>query len=138
MSMISQQLQRTRLSNRAASAEGQAQLKNEGGEKLQHPGINRVASGTSTTLNSDNPGRQSIDRAMSSSSVGRDMILEEGEEMEGMFDMDEVGDKRDNGVNGTPQTISGAEKKRYSGPWAWGKRSSSNTEVKENIWGGGA
>jgi len=138
MSMISQQLQRTRLSNCVASAEGQAQLKSEGGEKLQHPGMSRVGSVTSTPSNSDSPGRQSIDRAVSSSSVGRDMILEEGEDMEGMFDMDEVGDKRDNGVNGTPHTGSGAEKRRLSGPWAWGKRSSLNTEAKENMWSGGA
>ena len=84
MSMISQQLQRTRLSERVSESQA-------AGSPIQHPGISRVASGGSSTSagagNHSPSGR--LDRAVSSGSVnvGRDKIDEEPEEL---FSMDEI------------------------------------------------
>jgi hypothetical protein len=62
MSMISQQLQRTRISDAPTSAP-------------QHPGISRIASGSSV----GSAPSSRLDRAVSSSSVGREKIDEEQE-----------------------------------------------------------
>ncbi|KAF2201213.1 hypothetical protein GQ43DRAFT_480912 [Delitschia confertaspora ATCC 74209] len=105
MSMISQQLQRTRLSSRA-SEEGVP----------QHPGIARVASGSS--VGSSSGGRLGIDRAVSSSSIGRERIEEE----QGLFSMEE---EEEMGIAKPKENISN---KRFSGlPWggAAGKASPS-------------
>lgn len=101
MSMISQQLQRTRLSSR-----------DEAGitSNPMHPGINRVASTTSV---GSSGGRLGMDRAVSSSSISRERIEEE----QGLFSMEEEDDvnKSKDGAS----TTSSTSNKRLSG-LSWG------------------
>jgi hypothetical protein len=104
MSMISQQLQRNRLSSRASE---EAISGNP-----MHPGISRMASGPSVGSPS---GRLGIDRAVSSSSIGRERIEEE----QGLFSMEEEELENPKGKDGAP-TASTANNKRLSG-LAWGK-----------------
>lgn len=68
MSMLTKELQRTKLDG--ANAQSQA-----------------ASMGMSRTLSNGSNGRTSLDRAMSSNSVGRERIDEEQD----LFDMDEVG-----------------------------------------------
>jgi hypothetical protein len=100
MSMISQQLQRTRLSSR-----------DEAGitSNPVHPGINRVTSGSSIGSSS---GRLGLDRAVSSNSISRERIDEE----QGLFSMEEEEElnKRDGA-----STTSSSSNKRLSGV-SWG------------------
>jgi hypothetical protein len=104
MGMLSQQLQRTRLSSRA-SEEGPGL----GGGTPMHPGMNRVASGSS--IGSSPGSRLAIDRTISSSSFGRDRIEEE----QGLFSMEEEEEmdraKTKDGASSTSSTSN----KRYSG-----------------------
>ena len=96
MSMISQQLQRTRVSDAPAAPSAPTAA------QPQHPGIQRIASGSSTA-----PSQVSrLDRAVSSSSVGREKIDEEQEP----FPMDDE-----------PQPATPAEEKKKPNAW---KRSS--------------
>ncbi|KAF2088525.1 hypothetical protein K490DRAFT_39291 [Saccharata proteae CBS 121410] len=115
MSMISQQLQRTRLSSRASeTAETASPL----------PGLTRLTSseriGTAPGSTA-RPTLSGMDRAVSSSSIGRERIEEEEQ---GLFDMEE--DEAKAGAN-----------KRYSGG-AWGLPIGSKRERKEGSpWGNG-
>jgi hypothetical protein len=114
MSMISQQLQRTRLSERVSESQSPSSL------PLQHPGISRVASGSSTNhAGSSSPNLNPtarLDRAVSSSSVGRDKIDEEPEEL---FSMDEI--RVEDVSAGGKENVSGSGWKRSSGgAWAQG------------------
>lgn len=101
MSMLSQQMQRTRLSSRE-----------EGGftSNPMHPGINRVTSAGSIGSPS---GRLGMDRAVSSSSINRERIEEE----QGLFSMEEEEDlnKSKDGAS----TTSSTSNKRLSG-LSWG------------------
>lgn len=101
MSMISQQLQRTRLSSR-----DEAGVPNN----PMHPGINRVTSGSSI---GSSGGRLGMDRAVSSSSINRERIEEE----QGLFSMEEEEDlnKSKDGAS----TTSSTSNKRLSG-LSWG------------------
>jgi hypothetical protein len=103
MSMISQQLQRTRLSERVSESQT---------SPLQHPGISRVASGSS--VGSSSAGR--LDRAVSSTSVGREKIDEEPEEL---FSMDEIKmeDLTGNNIGGKENV---GWKRSSGGAWAHG------------------
>ncbi|KAJ9648695.1 hypothetical protein H2199_000608 [Coniosporium tulheliwenetii] len=110
MSMISQQLQRTRLTTRAEAAEGNL-----------HPGLPSRGASSSSVTSSAGP-RMTIDRAVSSSSnVGRERIEEEvgeAEQEQGLFSMD--------GLE-PPQGVGGKKEgsKRFSGGmWAWGAKGS--------------
>jgi hypothetical protein len=106
MSMISQQLQRTRLSSRDESGLTSTPTSNP-----QHPGINRLTSGSSI---GSNPGRLgNLDRAVSSSSINRERIEEE----QGLFSMEEEEDlkKSQDGAS----TTSSTSNKRLSG-LSWG------------------
>ncbi|KAF1985793.1 hypothetical protein K402DRAFT_100826 [Aulographum hederae CBS 113979] len=129
MSIISQQLQRTRLSSRSvAEPDSPAPV---------HPGINRVASGGSNSGSAT--GRLGIDRAVSSSSVGREMILEEEleGEGEGLFSMDEVGgngSKRNSGIGGWTGWGSPSTKTQMSLGAIGRQPSGADTGAKENIW----
>jgi hypothetical protein len=96
MNMLSQQMQRTRLSSR------------EDGGFVQHPGINRVTSGGSI---GNSGGRLGIDRAVSSSSINRERIEEE----QGLFSMEEDLSKGRDGAS----TTSSNSNKRLSG-LSWG------------------
>jgi hypothetical protein len=112
MSMISQQLQRTRLNERVSESQSQS--------SLQHPGISRVASGSSTGVagsSSPNLGPSTrLDRAVSSSSVGRDKIDEEPEEL---FSMDEI--RTEDSIGGAASGSKENVWKRASGgAWAQG------------------
>jgi hypothetical protein len=98
MNMLSQQMQRTRLSSR------------EDGGFVQHPGINRVTSGSSV---GSSGGRLGIDRAVSSSSINRERIEEE----QGLFSMEEEEDVA-KGRDGASTTSSNSIK-RLSG-LSWG------------------
>ena len=114
MSMISQQLQRTRLSSRA-SEEG-APL---GGASAVHPGMNRLTSNSS--IGSSPGARLSMDRAVSSSSFNRDRIDEE----QGLFSMEEEDEldraKSKDGASSTSSTTN----KRFSGlSWTSGAKAS--------------
>lgn len=113
MSMISQQLQRTRLSSRA-SEEGSVP-----NVLPVHPGMNRLASGSSVASSG---GRIGIDRAVSSSSINRERIEEE----QGLFSMedeDEVNGKSKDGAS----TTSSTSNKRLSGlSWGSGGKASPN------------
>jgi hypothetical protein len=121
MSMISQQMQRTRLSTKP-SEENTTTL-----PSLQHPGVARVASGSSVSSNA--PGR--LDRAVSSSSVGREKIDEEPE----LFSMDdEETTKRSSGgawAHGSPF----GKASPALGPI--GGQRTSGAASKENAWGNG-
>jgi len=100
MSMISQQLQRTRLSTEQPNITSSP----------VHPGINRVTSASS--IGSSN-GRLGMDRAVSSSSINRERIEEE----QGLFSMEEEEDinKSRDGAS----TTSSTSNKRLSG-LSWG------------------
>ena len=115
MSMISQQLQRTRLSSR----EEATGLTSNTTTAPQHPGINRLTSGSSI---GSNPGRLgSLDRAVSSSSISRERIEEE----QGLFSMEEEEDlkKSQDGAS----TTSSTSNKRLSGlSWGSGGKGSPN------------
>lgn len=107
MSMISQQLQRTRLSSREEAA-GLAATPTS---NPQHPGINRLTSGSSIGSSSGRLG--TLDRAVSSSSINRERIEEE----QGLFSMEEEEDvkKSHDGAS----TTSSTSNKRLSG-LSWG------------------
>ncbi|KAE8837808.1 hypothetical protein P3342_000631 [Pyrenophora teres f. teres] len=100
MSMISQQLQRTRLSNEPPSITSNP----------VHPGINRVTSASSIGSSS---GRLGMDRAVSSSSINRERIEEE----QGLFSMEEEEDL--NKSRDGASTTSSTSNKRLSG-LSWG------------------
>ncbi|KAF2007913.1 hypothetical protein P154DRAFT_419145 [Amniculicola lignicola CBS 123094] len=106
MSMISQQLQRTRLSSRA-SEEGMPHTGNP-----IHPGMTRVTSGSSIGSSS---GRLGMDRAVSSSSIGRERIDEE----QGLFSMEEEEELDRGKPKDGASTASGSSNKRHSG-LSWG------------------
>lgn len=107
MSMISQQLQRTRLTSRA-SEEAVGGLTSS----PVHPGISRVTSGTSVSSG----GRLGIDRAVSSSSIGRETIEEE----QGLFSMEEEEELEGGKVpKDGASTTSSNSNKRLSG-LSWG------------------
>lgn len=105
MGMLSQQLSRTRLS--AGESQG-------GHSPLLHPGIQRVASGSSV---GSSPASR-LDRAVSSSSVGRDKIDEEPEEL---FSMDEISTSRlDETANPGGKENSSSWKRASGNAWAQG------------------
>jgi hypothetical protein len=109
MSMLSQQMQRTRLSGTGGREDtGSALLPNP----LQplHPGISRVTSASSI---GSQGGRLGIDRAVSSSSINRERIEEE----QGLFSMEEEEDLA-KGRDGA-STTSSTSNKRLSG-LSWG------------------
>ena len=118
MSMISQQLQRTRLSSRASEGSDGSGF-GAAGSLHPGPGIGRVTS--SSSVGSSGGGRLGVDRAVSSSSVGRERIEEE----QGLFSMEEEEEmekekeRRKDGSAGS-STPSGTAGKRYSGPWGLG------------------
>jgi hypothetical protein len=103
MSMISQQLQRTRLSTREETSMTSSPV---------HPGINRVASASSM---GSPGGRLGMDRAVSSSSINRERIEEE----QGLFSMEEEDDlsKAKDGASTTSSNSN--SNKRLSG-LSWG------------------
>jgi hypothetical protein len=106
MSMISQQLQRTRLSSRAS----EEAIPGLSGNPV-HPGVTRVTSGSAIGSSS---GRLGMDRAVSSSSsIGRERIEEE----QGLFSMEEEEDMS-KGKDGA-STTSSTSNKRLSG-LSWG------------------
>ena len=111
MSIISQQLQRTRLENLAAAEEARNGTQ-------QHPGISRAFSGSSvgsntsgvaspsagfnSTINTTVPSRGNLDRAISSGSMGRgDKIDEET----AMFEMEADGNESGTGAS-DPTSVS--------------------------------
>jgi hypothetical protein len=109
MSMLSQQMQRTRLSGTGGREDtGSGLLPNP----LQplHPGISRVTSASSI---GSQGGRLGIDRAVSSSSINRERIEEE----QGLFSMEEEEDLA-KGRDGA-STTSSTSNKRLSG-LSWG------------------
>ncbi|CAN9161143.1 unnamed protein product [Alternaria alternata] len=109
MSMISQQLQRTRLSSREETGITSNPV---------HPGINRVTSASSIGSSS---GRLGIDRAVSSSSINRERIEEE----QGLFSMEEEDDL--NKSRDGASTTSSTSNKRLSGlSWGSGGKGSPN------------
>ncbi|KAF2478087.1 uncharacterized protein BDR25DRAFT_7890 [Lindgomyces ingoldianus] len=109
MSMISQQLQRTRLSSRASEGPEAAGL----GSNPLHPGINRVTSGSSIVSSS---GRLGMDRAVSTSSIGRERIEEE----QGLFSMEEEDEiERGKNKDAASTTSTTSSNKRFSG-LSWG------------------
>lgn len=115
MSMISQQLSRTRLSSR----EEAAGLTSSPTLNPQHPGINRLTSGSSIGSPSGRLGN--LDRAVSSSSINRERIEEE----QGLFSMEEEDDvkKSQDGAS----TTSSTSNKRLSGlSWGSGGKGSPN------------
>lgn len=101
MSMLSQQMQRTRLSAREETSYTSNPV---------HPGINRVTSASSI---GSSGGRLGMDRAVSSSSINRERIEEE----QGLFSMEEEEDlnKSKDGAS----TTSSTSNKRLSG-LSWG------------------
>lgn len=115
MSMISQQLSRTRLSSR----EEVPGLTATPTSNPQHPGINRLTSGSSIGSSSGRLGN--LDRAVSSSSINRERIEEE----QGLFSMEEEEDlkKSQDGAS----TTSSTSNKRLSGlSWGSGGKGSPN------------
>ena len=115
MSMISQQLQRTRLSSR----EEAVGLASTPTSNPQHPGINRLTSGSSIGSSGGRLGN--LDRAVSSSSINRERIEEE----QGLFSMEEEEDlkKSQDGAS----TTSSTSNKRLSGlSWGSGGKGSPN------------
>ncbi|KAJ4383705.1 hypothetical protein N0V86_001760 [Didymella sp. IMI 355093] len=115
MSMISQQFQRTRLSSR----EEVPGLSSTPTSNPQHPGINRLTSGSSMGSPSGRLGN--LDRAVSSSSINRERIEEE----QGLFSMEEEDDvkKSQDGAS----TTSSTSNKRLSGlSWGSGGKGSPN------------
>ncbi|KAJ4355115.1 hypothetical protein N0V95_003197 [Ascochyta clinopodiicola] len=119
MSMISQQLQRTRLSSREEAAA--AALSSPPTSNPQHPGINRLTSASSIGSSSGRLGN--LDRAVSSSSISRERIEEE----QGLFSMEEEEDlkKSQDGAS----TTSSTSNKRLSGlSWGSGGKGSPNLQ----------
>ncbi|KAF2106319.1 hypothetical protein BDV96DRAFT_654877 [Lophiotrema nucula] len=115
MSMISQQLQRTRLSSRASEGADVAGL----GSNPMHPGVTRVTSASSI---GSSTGRLGMDRAVSSSSIGRERIEEE----QGLFSMEEEDDLAGKSKDGA-STTSSTSNKRLSGlSWGSGGKASPN------------
>lgn len=121
MSMISQQLSRTRLSSReeAAAAASTVTGLNPPTSSPQHPGLTRLTSASSI----GSPGARlgSLDRAVSSSSISRERIEEE----QGLFSMEEEDDvkKSQDGAS----TTSSTSNKRLSGlSWGSGGKGSPN------------
>ncbi|KAF2631377.1 hypothetical protein BU25DRAFT_437186 [Macroventuria anomochaeta] len=116
MSMISQQLQRTRLSSR----EEAVGLNSTATANPQHPGINRLTSGSS--IGSSGGRLANLDRAVSSSSsINRERIEEE----QGLFSMEDEDDvkKSQDGAS----TTSSTSNKRLSGlSWGSGGKGSPN------------
>ncbi|CAI6335515.1 unnamed protein product [Periconia digitata] len=113
MSMISQQLQRTRLSSRA-SEDGALPV-----HMPVHPGMNRLTSASSV---GSSTGRMGIDRAVSSSSINRERIEEE----QGLFSMEEEDDVNGKSKDGA-STTSSTSNKRLSGlSWGSGGKASPN------------
>ncbi|KAH7118953.1 hypothetical protein B0J11DRAFT_81378 [Dendryphion nanum] len=114
MSMLSQQMQRTRLTSRASE---------EGGLNNNpfHPGLTRVTSASSVTSST---GRLGMDRAVSSNSVGRERIEEE----QGLFSMEEEDDLNGKGKDKDgASTTSSTSNKRLSGlSWGSGEKTSPN------------
>lgn len=94
MSMLTKELQRTKLdaANAGASAGGV------------------TSAGMTRTMSNGSNGRSSLDRAMSSTSVGRERIEEEQE----LFDMDEFLDPS----RSAPRAINSNESARSSGQWS--------------------
>jgi hypothetical protein len=112
-SMISQQLQRTRLSSRA-SEEGALN------SNPVHPGVNRV---TSTSSIGSSGGRLGMDRAISSSSINRERIEEE---QEGLFNMEEEDELMAKGRDGASTTSSTSNKRLSGVSWGSGGKASPN------------
>lgn len=112
--MLSQQMQRTRLTSRASE---------EGGLNNNpfHPGLTRVTSASSVTSST---GRLGMDRAVSSNSVGRERIEEE----QGLFSMEEEDDLNGKGKDKDgASTTSSTSNKRLSGlSWGSGEKTSPN------------
>ncbi|KAF2640367.1 hypothetical protein P280DRAFT_382512, partial [Massarina eburnea CBS 473.64] len=108
MSMISQQLQRTRLSSRASE---------EGGLPVHpgmvHPGMNRVTSGSSVASTG---GRLGLDRAVSSNSIHRERIEEE----QGLFSMEEEDDVNVKNKDGASTTSNTSNKRLSLGGLSFG------------------
>lgn len=117
MSMLSQQMQRTRLTSRASE---------EGGLNSNpfHPGLNRVTSGSSV---GSSAGRMGMDRAVSSNSVTRERIEEE----QGLFSMEEEDDLTGKGKDKDgASTTSSTSNKRLSGlSWGSGEKMSPNAST---------
>ncbi|KAF2878082.1 hypothetical protein BDV95DRAFT_480378 [Massariosphaeria phaeospora] len=112
MSMISQQLQRTRLTSRASDENGLQGIPT-------HPGVNRVTSASSI---GSSGGRLGLDRAVSSSSINRERIEEE----QGLFSMEEEEDMNTKSKDGA-STTSSTSNKRLSGlSWGSGGKQSPN------------
>lgn len=112
MSMISQQLQRTRLSSRASEEGVPSSIP-------MHPGMNRLTSASSI---GSSGGRLGMDRAVSSSSINRERIEEE----QGLFSMEEEEGLDAKGRDGA-STTSSTSNKRLSGlSWGSGGKASPN------------
>ncbi|KAL5121012.1 hypothetical protein ACEQ8H_001200 [Pleosporales sp. CAS-2024a] len=112
VSMLNEQMQRTRLSSRDGTGFTSSPV---------HPGINRVTSASSV---GSSGGRLGIDRAVSSSSINRERIEEE----QGLFSMEEEEDLlAKGGRDGASTTSSNNSNKRLSGiSWGSGGKSSPN------------
>lgn len=102
MSLLSSQMQRTRISTTREEASITS--------SPMHPGINRVTSGGSM---GNSNGRLGLDRAVSSSSINRERIEEE----QGLFSMEEEEDL--NKIKDGASTTSSTSNKRLSG-LSWG------------------
>ena len=145
MSMITQQLQRTKLASRATS-EGNMERTTSGSGPM-HLGVARVASGSSvgsSTPGSTGPAPGRMDRVASGTSVygaGRDRIEEETTE-QGLFSMEDEEQLRERlDVKKTP--VNG---KRTSGAWGFsvggknngfgpiGAQRNNGTATKEEDW----
>ncbi|KAF2759943.1 hypothetical protein EJ05DRAFT_316352 [Pseudovirgaria hyperparasitica] len=118
MSMISQQLQRTRLSSRASS---NPNVNDPDHPSLQpssslHPGMARATSGSSI---GSITGRTSLDRALSSGSIGRSDRIDEEQGLFSMEDEEEMEKRRieKEGAGLGAITPSGSANKRFSGGW---------------------
>ncbi|KAF2711795.1 hypothetical protein K504DRAFT_340292, partial [Pleomassaria siparia CBS 279.74] len=111
MSIISQQMSRTRLSSRAS--EDATPTSNP-----MHPGVTRVTSGSSI---GSSPGRLGMDRAVSSSSINRERIEEE----QGLFSMEEEEElERGKGKDGASTTSSNSNKRLSGLSWGSGGKGS--------------
>ncbi|KAL2351345.1 hypothetical protein BJ546DRAFT_853964 [Cryomyces antarcticus] len=145
MSMISQQLQRTRLGERVASSEASSSSSN------LRPGAARNASNgsVSSAPGSGINGRmENVPRVISSSSVGRDKIDEE----QGLFSMEEEEEEKTTRLNKADPAVNGAAgaaagPRRFSGnsPWNTGTSASTLGPIggqreggRGGVWGGGA
>lgn len=116
MSIITQQLQRTRLQTRASSGSNVNEAQEASGLSSLHPGIARVASGSS--VGSSPAGR--LDRAVSSSSIGRSERIDEEQGLFSMEDEEEMEKKKDGNSTSAPvwsHPPSSTTGKRFSGGW---------------------